>query len=236
MDPVSFFVAGDINLKSFNSYIREAFDNGEIVDIGSREERKDGIGFTSFDAVLTRFKLKPLEICSNSKKPIRFPTRRSSDQLSVSSERKYEAASSSFNESLNQSLTREDLKDTDEKLLSDLDKFQVKQEDVELYQEYISNMERPFQMFKSDTPQETERLKQKERSYIVHLRDNLISDDDAWGMKRLQAHAGNSLMLLKGPYKGLPRSLGVNAALFHSQSDGIASLDLLGLQSTMLIL
>lgn len=86
----------------------------------------------------------------------------------------------------------------------------------ELYERYARQAEDPFSLFRdASEPEVKEKMKEKEQAYAGHLRDNLIHEDDAWGMKRLQAHAGNTLVLLKGPFKGMPRSLAVTSALVH---------------------
>ena len=90
---------------------------------------------------------------------------------------------------------------------STIDKVSLK-----AYEKYARQAADPFSLFSEDGGDE---MKEKEQAYVSHLRDMLIHEDDAWGMKRLQAHAGNTLLLLKGPFKGLPRSLAVTSALYQ---------------------
>lgn len=82
------------------------------------------------------------------------------------------------------------------------DKEMIPEKQVQEYSTYVRQYNDPFSMY-----EDTSTAERKQQEYATKMRDSLIHVNDAWGMKRLQAHAGNTLVLLKGPHKGLPRDL-----------------------------
>jgi len=90
-------------------------------------------------------------------------------------------------------------------------------------QEYVHQEIDPFSMFEfSETKYLNEERECQKVEFTKALDNYLITEDDGWGMRRLQAYSCATMNLLQGQYKGFPHSLPAVSVMSQAY-DGFSS-------------